>query len=169
MKTNSVIYKNPEKEKVFDLTGVGTYTKHGESIISVIQENHMFQKGDAIYYDVNKQEFSKAIAQNTIESEVCGLVTDIKSKDEFTITPKGLIKTDRYDFSPGTILYLSDAVYGNLVSIEPRIIKQVGIQVPGGIMINIQRGFLYPEEETDIELEPYTQQELEEIIKNVWR
>ena len=59
---------------------------------------------------------------------------------------------------------------GKLVSIEPSyIIKQIAIQLSDGIMIDIQRGYKTPNIESSSEiLEPYTQAELDEIIKNIW-
>ena len=105
-----------------------------------------------------------------MESEVCGVVSEIIDIDNFVMITNGEIKTTRYTFTPGTILYLSDAHEGKLVSIQPvYTVKQIATQLSDGIMIDIQRGYRTPNTESGSEtLEPYTQAELDEIIKNIW-
>lgn len=169
MKTNSIIYKDPEERQVFDLSSVGTIFMTGESLIEIHQERHKLRIGDVIYYDIIEKKFDMAIAQNTIESEACGIVNQVVDEDNFTFIPKGLFETDLYSFTPGSVVYLSGSVHGKLTSIRPdNVVKEIGIIVPNGIMINIQRGFRARISDNLEELEPYTEEELQEIIKNIW-
>ena len=166
---NSIIYKNPQDQHLFDLSYLGILN-HERKTIEINQQNHYFQIGDVLYYDIKNHKFAKAIAKNSIESEVCGVVSEIIDIDNFVIITNGKIQTTRYNFEIGTSLYLSNAHEGKLVSIEPNnIVKQVATQIPNGIMINIQRGYKISNTESGSEtLEPYTQTELDEIIKNIW-
>lgn len=166
---NSTIYKNPQDQHIFDLSQIGILN-HENKTIEINQQNHYFQVTDVLYYDIKNHKFAKALARNTIESEVCGVVSEIIDIDNFVMITAGEIKTTRYTFDPGTILYLSDAHEGKLVSIEPAYtVKQIATQLSDGIMIDIQRGYRTPNTESGSEtLEPYTQAELDEIIKNIW-
>ena len=166
---NSTIFKNPQDQHLFDLSYL-LVLNHEKKSIEINQQNHYFQISDVLYYDIKNHKFNKANAKNSIESEVCGVVSEIIDIDNFVMITNGEIKTTRYTFTPGTILYLSDAHEGKLVSIEPSyIIKQIAIQLSDGIMIDIQRGYKTPNIESSSEiLEPYTQAELDEIIKNIW-
>ena len=166
---NSTIYKNPQDQHLFDLSYLGVLT-HERKTIEINQQNHYFQIGDVLYYDIKNHKFNKAIAKNSMESEVCGVVSEIIDIDNFIMITNGEIKTTRYTFTPGTILYLSDAHEGKLVSIQPTYtVKQIATQLSDGIMIDIQRGYRTPNTESGSEtLEQYTQAELDEIIKNIW-
>lgn len=168
MKNNSIIFKNPHDQYLFDLSILGTII-HENKTIEINQQNHYFQVGDVLYYNVKTQMFAKAIAVNNIESEVCGVVSKIIDKDNFIILSKGEIETDRYTFNIDTPLYLSNVNPGKLVSIEPQdVIKQIATQTINGIMIDIQRGYRTLNQSFFGELESYTQEELDEIIKNIW-
>ena len=160
--------KNPQERHIFDLTEFGTLTSLNQ-YIQISQPNHFFQVGDVLYYNIQTQSFGKAVAVNNIESEVCGVVFDVQDNDTFTLITEGEVQTPRYTFETGTPLYLSEAYPGRLMSIEPRnIFKQVAVQTENGIMIDIQRGYRDTNTFIDEELEPYTQTELDEIIKNIW-
>ena len=165
---NSTIYKNPQDQHIFDLSQIGILN-HENKTIEINQQNHYFQVTDVLYYDIKNHKFAKALARNTIESEVCGVVSEIIDVNNFVIITNGEIKTTRYTFNPGTILYLSDVNAGKLVSIQPHsVIKQIAIQDTNGIIINIQRGLKTTSTSSSENLEPYTKEELDEIIKNVW-
>lgn len=169
MKNNSIISKKLHKYHVLDLTDIGAITCN--NFTEIAQHNHDFQIGDALYYNVKKQVFDKAIAINNVESEVCGVVSEIKDIDTFVLVTNGEIITSRYDFKVNTILYLSDARPGKLVSIGPKdIVKQIATKTTDGIMVNIQRGFKTTnnQQSSTETLEPYTEEELNEIIKNIW-
>lgn len=169
MRNNSIIIKNPQEHHIFDLTQLGTIMQTNK-LIEITQPNHFFQVGDALYYNVKKQMFGRAIAVNNIESEVCGVVSEVQDKDTFTLIAKGKISTTRYNFNNGAQLYLSEVYPGKLVSIEPRnVLKQVAIQIENGIEIDIKRGYKITDALIESEeMEPYIQSELDEIIKNIW-
>lgn len=168
-KNNSVIFKNPYDKCLIDLSYLGTL-EHIDKDILLHQENHYFQIGDVLYYNLAENKFAKAIANNSIESEVCGVVSGVTDEHNFSIKTQGFIETDRYGFDDGTNLYLSESSSGKLISIEGSIIvKQIATQAPNGIIVNIQRGYKTDNpsgQDTDYEL--YTKSELDEIIKNVW-
>lgn len=167
-RNNSTIYKNPQDQHIFDLTQLGTIIYAGGSVI-VDQQNHYFQIGDVLYYNIKEKKFAKAVAVNNIESEVCGVVSSIKDKDTFVISGDGIIETERYTFDEGAALFLSDVHPGKLVSIPPaNVVKQIAIQATNGIIVDIQRGYKTGKTETVEEIEFYTQEELDEIIKNIW-
>lgn len=165
---NTNIYKNPCEHYLFDLSVIGTII-HEDKAIQINQGNHYFQVGDVLYYNVKTQLFGKAVAVNNIESEVCGIVSKVIDNNNFIIASSGLIETDRYTFAENTVLYLSEIQPGKLVSIEPSsVIKQIATQTTNGIIIDIQRGYRTPSSSSDEEYESYTQEELDEIIQNVW-
>lgn len=169
MKNNSTIYRNPYNQLIFDLSQLGTVSISTNNIIKITQEKHLFQVGDILYYDIKEKKFSKAFAINDIQSEVCGVVSEVLNNDNFIITGEGLIETNRYEFDEGTILYLSDVYPGKLVSIPPSdIIKQIATQATNGIIIDIQRGYKITNSTSSEILEAYTKEELDEIIKNIW-
>lgn len=168
MKKNSTIYKNPQEQRIIDLSQLGTMVYAGGSI-EIAQPNHFLQVGDVVYYNVKTRLFAKAVAVNSIESEVCGIVSEVSDKDNFVIINSGIIETGRYAFDEGAVLYLSDAHPGKLVSIAPAtIIKQIATQLAHGIMVDIQRGYQITDDDSSEELEPYTQAELDAIIRNIW-
>lgn len=168
MKNNSIIFKNPQDQTLFDLSYIGTMIIESKTI-EINQQEHYFQIGDILCYNIKTNLFAKAIAINNIESEVCGAVLDIIDKDNFIMITKGEIETSRYTFDEGTKLYLSDVYPGKLVSIGPQdIVKEIATQTTNGILLNIQRGYRVNDSSSSGELEPYTKEELDEIIKNIW-
>ena len=67
-------------------------------------------------------------------------------------------------------MYLSNIAPGKLVSIQPsNVIKPIATRSNSGIIIDIGRGWI-PENPTSDEVvyENYTQEELDEIISNIW-
>ena len=168
-KNNSVIFKNPYDRTLHDITFAGTYDKV-DTTIQIEQNTHGFQIGEVLCYDIKSKQFSKALAINSIESEVCGVVSNILGVNTFQLLTEGYLKTDKYSFDIGTPLYLSESTSGKLTSIEPKgIVKQVATQTNNGIMIDIQRGYKISDTTVEDEvLESYTQEELDEIIKNIW-
>lgn len=168
MRYNSDIYKDPEENHLFDLSSIGIIT-HEDKTVEINQDNHFFKTGDVLYFNVKTNMFAKAIAVNGMESEVCGVVSEVISKDSFLLVTKGSVQTDEYTFDVNTPLYLSNAHAGRLTSISPfNIIKQVAIQDSNGIIVDIQRGMKTTETSSSEELEPYAKVELDEIIKNIW-
>lgn len=166
-KLNSNIYKNPEEQSIMDLSDIGTIKIINNQ--KIIQEGHYFHVGDVIYYDIQLKRFSLAIARNTIESEVIGLVSQIIDNDTFVLANTGTLYTDRYTFTDDTVLYLSDINPGKLVSIPPTFVKPVAIQATNGIIIDITRGWASEGGvSSPTEYESYSQEELDEIINNIW-
>ena len=166
---NTNIYKNPEDRVLFDLSNLGTLTIIDNQ--EVVQRLHRFQVGDVIYYDVKQRKFALAIANNTIESEVVGVVSNIINEDRFNIINTGMLVINKYTFPTGTQLYLSNSTSGKLVSIQPgNVIKPIATQSNNGIIINIERGWI-PENPTsdDIVYENCTKEDLDEIIRNIWQ
>ena len=165
---NTNIYKNPEEHTLFDLSRIGTITVLSNESIS--QKKHYLQVGDVIYYDIKQKKFALAIAANSIESEVIGVVSEVIDENTFKLINSGLLETNKYTFPMGTQLYLSNLVPGKLVSIQPsNVIKPIATQSNNGIIIDIGRGWI-PENPTGdkVVYENYTQEELDEIIKNIW-
>lgn len=166
-KLNSNIYKNPEERHIINLSNIGTIEVINNQ--EIVQEDHYFNVGDAIYYDIQLKRFSLALAYNNIESEVIGLVSQIIDNDTFVLTNTGTLYTDRYTFPNNTVLYLSDINPGKLVSIAPTFVKPVAIQTTNGIIIDIARGWADKDSVSEpTEYEAYTQEELDEIISNIW-
>lgn len=167
---NSNIYKNITKECLYDLSDIGTLLIDPADVL-IEQEKHGFFVGDVLYFDIKAMKFDRAIARNTIESEVCGIISEVIDINTFKMINHGVIQTDRYNFAINSPLYLSEMYRGKLVSIEPKTnVIQIGIQQTNSIKIDIVRGFQIADstEEYDGTLEPYTKEELDEIIKNIW-
>ena len=118
MRHNSTIFKNPQDQHLFDLSSIGSIN-HEDKSITINQEEHYFKVGEVLYYDVTTNKFSRAVAVNNIESEACGIVSEIIDKDNFVIIAKGLLETDKYNFSVGSKLYLSD-----VKALHPRQLRQ---------------------------------------------
>lgn len=164
---NSVIFKNSEEQHLLDLSALGSLKANNKEI-RIKQDKHFFQIGDALFFDVRENKFSKALAINNINCEVCGIVSEVPSDSEFIILTEGYIKTDRYKYAEGLPLYLSEVIPGFLMSIEPtHISKQAAVQTANGIKVDIQMGYYLKDNEIKISLEPYTKEELDDIILNI--
>lgn len=138
---NSVIFRDVYENKILDFSHIASDSK--ANIIDLYEENHFFEVGDAIYYDIYTHHYRRALAINSIMSEVIGVVSKIINLNEFQLTLRGDIILNRYDsISIGSPLYLSDIVTGKLISNEPsKISKIIGIKTDNGIRVDIQRGF----------------------------
>jgi hypothetical protein len=168
-KKNSTIFKNPYEQMIHDFSFVGAY-KTIDKTIEIEQFGHGFQVADVIFYNIKLKKFDKALAINSIESEVCGVVSQVLGSNTFRILTEGFLETDRYSFDVDTPLYLSESTSGKLMSVAPvNIVKQVATQASNGIIIDIQRGYkITDNDDSDDELELYTREELDEIIANIW-
>lgn len=165
-KKSSTIFQNPE-EYLVDLTPLGAYT-HEDSEIRIQQESHYFRVGDVLYFDVKSNKFSKALAINSMTSEVCGVVSEIPNDNEFVIITEGFIETDRYKFKESSVLYLSEVIPGTLMSANPTaVLKEVGIQLSNGIQVGIKTGYYLTNKPLEVTMVPYTKEELDDIILNV--
>lgn len=165
---NSIIYKNPEERKILDFTNIGIKV-YEDKTMDIHQESHFFAIGDVLFYNIETNKFEKALAENTIFSEVCGVVSKITSIDDFEIISFGEIKTNRYQFEIGTKLYLSDVQPGKLLSLYPsEIVKEIATQTLDGIIVDIKRALKTTATSDTSTYEAYTQEELDEIIMNIW-
>jgi len=138
---NSVIFRDVYENKILDFSHIASDAK--ANIINLYEKNHFFEVGDAIYYDIYTHHYRRALAINSIMSEVIGVVSKIINLNEFQLTLRGDIILNRYDsISIGSPLYLSDIITGKLISNEPnKVSKIIGIKTDNGIRVNIQRGF----------------------------
>lgn len=168
MKTNSTIFKNPEDEHLIDLTYLGTMLREN-STIQIEQKNHFFMPGDVLAYSLKDKEFIRAIALNTMESEICGVVSESIDQNNFILVVKGVVQTPQYKYPNGSILWLSEVVPGKLVSVNPtKTFRQVATQVsPGVIDVELKMGVTMGSYRPIEQLDHYTKEELDEIILNV--
>ena len=167
MKTNSTIFKNPEEDHLIDLSYIGTMLRE-KIYIDVTQEGHYFIPGDVLAYNLKDKKFIKAIAVNTMDSEVCGVVLESIDMNHFTLTTQGTVYAPQYNYPNDSTLWLSEVIPGKLMSIAPtstfrKVAKQIS---PGIIEVSLEIGLTTGAYVTDT-LEYYTQQELDEIILNV--
>ena len=168
-KKNSVIFRNPQ-EYYTDISSIFIHKVLVEKE-PFKQINHGFSVGDAITYDASDNKFGLALAKNIKKVEVAGVVESIIDSDHFRVSTTGLVETNRYSAFPvGTQLYLSDINDGKLVSIAPaNVVKPVAVCAENGIMIDIDTGWIFRDEESGDEVyEAYTKTELDEIIANIW-
>lgn len=169
MKINSVIFKNPEDDHLIDLSYLGTMLRE-KSSVEIEQENHFFAPGDVLAYSLESKIFVRAIAKNTMESEICGVVSEFIDKDHFLLVVKGTVNAPQYTYPNDSILWLSEIVPGKLMSIQPtKTFRQVATQIaPGIIEVDIKMGLTTGSVEQESEaLDSYTKDELDEIIANV--
>lgn len=166
---NSNIYENPYEDDIVDLSDLGVYSVIKNNA-TITQKNHCFTVGDVLYYNPETQLFGLALATNSITVEAVCIVSEILDKDNFIVNNYGDITLNRYTYDTGSTLYLSEAEPGKLITIQPtRVIKPIGTKTDTGININIQRGLLSSIGAVVSEdYEEYTQDELDEIIKNIW-
>lgn len=170
MKVNSVIFKNPEDDHLIDLGYLGTMLREN-STVQIMQRNHYFMAGDVLAYDIKKHYFVRAIAMNTMQSEICGVVSSVIDLDNFTLVVKGTVETPQYQYPDGSTLWLSEVIPGKLNSVTPtKTFKEVATQVsPGVIEVELKMGITMGsyKESSSGPLEHYTKEELDEIILNL--
>lgn len=138
---NSVIYRDVDEENILDFSHIGSNINSNEIVLK--EPDHYFILGDAIFYDIKTNHYRRALANNTIMSEVIGVVSKIIDKDTFQLTLKGNIILDRYsNITTGSILYLSPIITGKLIPDEPdNVSKIIAIKTENGIKVDIQRGY----------------------------
>ncbi len=170
MKNNSVIFKNPEDDHLIDLTYLGTMLKE-DTTIQITQDNHFFIPGDVLAYNLESKKFIRALAVNTIQSEVCGVVSEYIDSNNFILVAKGIVNAPQYKFPNGSILYLSEVIPGKLMSIQPtNVFREIATQVSNGVIeVKLKVGLTtgISTQQPQETLEPYTKTELDEIIVNV--
>lgn len=165
---NSNIFNDAENDAgVFNMSALAIKTE----VPAYFNQWHTFHVGDVLYYDGKMKEFRLAVGENTQKSEAAGVVCEVIDQENFAIAQAGKVETGtRYKYPVGSKLYLSDSRPGMLVSIPPvGAVKEIGMMVADGIiMVDIQRGFIQSTyQQPDPSSEPYTREELEEIIQNI--
>lgn len=121
---------------------------------SIYQENHGFEIGDVVYYRHNKG-YKKALAIDSYDINVVGIVIRVSDEDHFTYQYMGFVSTDMYDtnhgYTQGLPIYLSDTNAGKVTQTQPFISKTIGYPVENnGLIIAIERGIQYSDLEYQI-------------------
>ena len=168
---NSVIFRDVDEDNILDFTHIGSDNTEFQTI-ELYELSNGFIVGDAIYYDIHNKHYRRALANNSIMSEVIGVVSKIIDKDNFELTLKGNIITDRYsDIDNGKPLYLSPVITGKLIEIEPsNVSKIIAIKIQGGIKVDIQRGYHLQQNELNYsDVRYYTKEEIEDIINTIFK
>lgn len=168
MRVNSVIFKDSEDGHLIDFTYLGTMLKENFSI-QIYQEGHFFFSGDVLAYSFEKGEFVRAIARNTMQSEICGVVSEIIDINNFILVTKGTVQAPQYKYPDGSTLYLSEVIPGKLNSIFPtKTFREVATQISTGIIeVNLKFGTTMGSFKPDSPPGHYTKDELDEIIANL--
>jgi len=170
MKNNSVIFKDPENEHLIDLTYLGTMLREN-TVVQITQNDHFFIPGDVLAYDLQSKKFIRALAVNTMQSEVCGVVSEYVDSNNFILVVKGIVNAPQYKFPNGSILYLSEVIPGKLMSIQPiNTFREIATQISSGIIeVKLKVGLTtgISTQSPQETLEPYTKEELDEIIANI--
>ena len=97
----------------------GTGTGSGESVeISVYQPLHGLTVGNAIRMN-NTDQYRKAIADNEVNAEVVGVVSEIVDSANFKYVSNGIITQGIPNNPSGTPMFLSATVSGAVTSVEP--------------------------------------------------
>lgn len=173
---NSNIYKNIFAENVIDMTLILARLEDAlTSPNQVLQEDHGVSVRDVVFLgDDGLYHKSKADCLET--AHVSGIVTQVSSKNVFTVMDVGRIPWEHQPFIDTTTLYLSDTVAGELCHYENlrgTIIVPVGIYISDTIVINIQQGstgaqlYPYEKQEENNNFDHYTLAEINSIINAV--
>jgi hypothetical protein len=172
---NSVIKSDESYEEptITDLSLLGASNKDDRKLM-IYELNNGFNTGDALYYDYTSGHYRRAIAVNTILSEVVGVVGKVIDKDNFELVLKGDIETNKFDLIPDdSPLYLSPLITGKLIPNEPNnISKVIAIKKKYGLIkVDIQRGYSLIDEKIDSttysDARFYTTQEIKEITNQI--
>lgn len=165
---NSNIFDNPEQDSgIYDMSALAIKSETP----AYFRQWHTFHVGDVVYYDGKLKEFRLALAENTRRSEAAGVVCEVIDNENFAIAQIGRVNTgSRYNYPISSRLYLSDTRPGMLVSIPPAgVVKEIASMISREIiLVDIQRGFV-PQDylQPDPSADPYTKEELDEIIQNI--
>lgn len=150
--TDGYFVQGPSKQpdNAIELLDDGYYVRTHSNIKTVIKINHGFKIGDFIFYHPN-DGYKKALAIDSYDSNIVGMVTKIIDDNTFEYMWSGFYATDIFnedhDIVQGMPLYISDTEAGKTVQEQPDISKTVGYPVENlGIIINIERGIQYNQE-----------------------
>lgn len=127
------------------------YVHKSHSFITVNQDDHEFIVGDFIYYDGQYSEYRKAIAIDSFDINIVGMVSHVYDTDKFEYICSGFVETNLFNTTNGYIqgmpLYISDTYSGKVTQEQPDISKAVGYPVEDiGLIISIERGIQYDQE-----------------------
>lgn len=140
-------------------------------ILEAVQTAHGFSEGEAVYLK-HDGTFGKALAKDSIEIEVIGVVSKVTDADNFTITTYGYMKTTAASlssFGAGVVLYLSEDTAGALVDTTKTFTKPVGIKTSDGLQVLIQRADMKTGSGSSGGIiVSYTEQEITNAIDSLW-
>ena len=151
-KTDGYFVQGPSKksDNAIELLDDGFYVRTHSNIKLVNQINHNFEIGDFIFYHPSN-EYRKALAIDSYDSNIVGMVTRIIDDNTFEYMWSGFYATDIFDelhnIVQGMPLYISETDAGKVVQEQPDISKTVGYPVENlGIIISVERGIQYNQE-----------------------
>lgn len=127
------------------------YVHKSHSFVNVTQVDNGFSVGDFIYYDTRTFLYQKAIAIDSFDVNIVGMVSYIYDKDTFEFVCNGFVETNLFNeenqFVQGLPLYISEEEPGKVTQDQPNISKTVGYPINNiGIIISIERGINYHNE-----------------------
>lgn len=151
-KTDGYFVQGPSKksDNAIELLDDGFYVRTHSNIKLVTQIDHNFEIGDFIFYHPTN-EYRKALAIDSYDSNIVGMVTRIIDNNTFEYMWSGFYATDMFDelhnIVQGMPLYISETDAGKVVQEQPDISKTVGYPVENlGIIISVERGIQYNQE-----------------------
>lgn len=174
---NSNIFKNIFPEEVLDVEYFEELkNKTIRSYHEVKQIGHGFQVNDVVAYDTKKGYYKPLASANT--KDIKGIVSKVRNADIFTLMDEGQLPYPHLNFVDTTILYLSDKNPGQLChykDIENMTYIPIAVCAGDSIIINILGGAsgtplapYEPKTEAPDDFEPYSQQDLDDIIAILW-
>lgn len=151
-KTDGYFVQGPSKksDNAIELLDDGFYVRTHSNIKLVTQIDHNFEIGDFIFYHPDN-EYRKALAIDSYDSNIVGMVTRIIDGNTFEYMWSGFYATNMFDelhdIVQGMPLYISETDAGKVVQEQPDISKTVGYPVENlGIIISVERGIQYNQE-----------------------
>ena len=168
---NSNIYKNVIPYTVQDYYDI--ITESVNETVDIRQPFHGLSRYDLVYCDENGF-FQKALAADSIQANVVGIITEIKTPSVFTLMLNGNLEI-KPNITPdkSSILYLSDKKPGKFASysdIENNIYVPVGTYLDKKVILNIKQGVvgnLAEYQEEWYHIETYTEEEINDTINQI--
>lgn len=150
VKTNPMLISEKRLNGLVYLGSNYYYIHKSHSFIEVTQQSHDLIIGDFIYYDNRTNLYKKAIAIDSYDINIVGMVY-YTEENYFEYVCNGFIETDLFTtengFVQGMPLYISDVEPGKVIQEQPDISKAVGYPIEDiGIIISIERGIQYTAE-----------------------
>ena len=174
LRNNSMMYRRVT-EPFGDMSELGLTNQNQDYTIRRFPRkwHDEFYVGAALYYNIDNEEFELAIARNTKESEVCGLILSLTDTYFDLISSGYMYWHDTHaalTLVEHTPMYLSETVPGGITFEQPQnIIKRVALFYKDVIMITVNSGLYWgPDNSMWNEQEAYTQEELDDIVSKLW-